>query len=198
MSSQKGLVQRLERKLEAAVGDAFARMFGGSVVPQEVEAMLRREAADGIRSLSGNHLLAPNEYIISLGVHDYEIVAKEPDLTSDTFAKHLAGYIGEQGWQTYGDVVVRYELSPNLHTGQFRTRGAVNPDVESRPTAGESAPPQSDRAFNAEPGVRPMTDNSSYRGGQGQGRPGDDYYDDRYGRPAGRAAWRPGGPRLPR
>jgi len=26
-----------------------------------------------------------------------------------------------------------------------------------------------------------MTENSSYRGGQGQGRPGDDYYDDRYG-----------------
>lgn len=28
-----------------------------------------------------------------------------------------------------------------------------------------------------------MTDNPNYRGGQGQGRPGDDYYDDRYGHP---------------
>ena len=28
-----------------------------------------------------------------------------------------------------------------------------------------------------------MTDNPSYRGGQGQGRPGDEYYDDRYARP---------------
>ena len=27
-----------------------------------------------------------------------------------------------------------------------------------------------------------MTDNPSYRGGQGQGRPGDEYYDERYGR----------------
>lgn len=182
MNSHKGLVQRIERKLEATVGDAFARVFGGSIVPQEVEAMLRREAADAVRSLQGNLLLAPNEYIITLGVHDYEKLGADPDLTSDAFAKHLAGYISEQGWQTYGDVVVRFERSPNLHTGQFRARGAVNPDVDPRPTVSDSAPPQSDHAFSAEPGVPPMTENSSYRGGQGQGRPSDEYYEDHYAR----------------
>ena len=178
MSSQRGLVQRIERKLEVSVGDAFARVFGGPIVPQEVEAMLRREAAEGIRPIAGDRLLAPNEYIITLGMHDYQKVGADPDLTSDAFAKHLAEYIGEQGWQTYGDVVIRIEQSANLHTGQFRTRGAVNPDVEPRPTAGELAPPQSDHAFSAEPGVPAMSENSSYGGGQGQGRPGDDYYDD--------------------
>ena len=183
MGSQKGLVQRIERKLEVSVGDAFARVFGGSIVPQELEAMLRREAGEGIRPVAGNHLLAPNEYIITLGMHDYQKVGADPDLTSDAFAKHLARYIGEQGWQTYGDVVIRFEQSANLHTGQFRTRGAVNPDVEPRPTAGELAPPQSDRAFSAEPGVPAMSENSSYGGGQGQGRPGDDYYDDPYAHP---------------
>ncbi len=145
--------------------------------------MLRREAGEGIRPVAGNHLLAPNEYIITLGMHDYQEVGADPDLTSDAFAKHLAGYIGEQGWQTYGDVVVRFERSANLHTGQFRTRGAVNPDVEPRRTAGELAPPQSDHAFSAEPGVPAMTDNSSYRGGPGHGRPGDDSYDDPYAHP---------------
>ncbi|UMB69825.1 DUF3662 and FHA domain-containing protein [Mycobacterium paraterrae] len=183
MSSQRGLVQRIERKLEASVGDAVARVFGGSVVSQEIEAMLRRESGEGIRPVAGNRLLAPNEYIITLGMHDYQKVSADPDLTSDAFAKHLARYIGEQGWQTYGDVVVRFEQSANLHTGQFRTRGAVNPDVEPRPSAGEHIPPQSDHAFNAEPGVPAMTENSSYGGGQGHGRPGDDYYDDPYARP---------------
>jgi hypothetical protein len=66
MGSQKGLVQRIERKLDATVEDAFARVFGGSIVPQELEAMLRREAAEGIHPLQGNRLLAPNEYIITL------------------------------------------------------------------------------------------------------------------------------------
>lgn len=182
MGSQRGLVQRIERKLESTLGDAFARVFGGSIVPQEVEALLRREAADGVRSLQGNRLLAPNEYIITLSVHDFEKLGGDPELTSSAFARYLAAYIQEQGWQTYGEVVVRFERSSNLHTGQFRARGTVNPDVEPRPTATDSARPQSNDAFGAEPGVRPMTDNPGYRGGQGQGRP-DEYYDDRYPRP---------------
>ncbi|MGA8330867.1 MAG: DUF3662 and FHA domain-containing protein [Mycobacterium sp.] len=199
MGSQKGLVRRIERRLEVTVGDAFARVFGGSIVPQELEAMLRREAGEGIRPVAGNHFLAPNEYIITLGMHDYQKVGADPDLTSDAFAKHLAGYIGEQGWQTYGDVVVRFEQSANLHTGQFRTRGAVNPDVEPRRTAGGLAPPQSDHAFSAEPGVRAMTENSSYRGGPGQGRSGDDSYEDPYAPPQDdpHAAPEPRGPYPP-
>ena len=37
-----GIAQRFERKLQAAIGDAFARVFGGGVVPQEVEAALHQ------------------------------------------------------------------------------------------------------------------------------------------------------------
>lgn len=184
-----GLVERFDRKLESTVGDAFARVFGGSIVPQEVEGMLRREAADGVRSTRGGRLLAPNDYVIKLSRNDYDKVSADPDLTADTFAKHLGGYIGEQGWQTYGDVVVRFEQSPHLHTGQVRAHGVVNPDATAagEPEASSEPPaaPQPDRA-TAEPGVPPMSDNPSHRGGQEQGRPGpqpsDDYYDDRYGR----------------
>ena len=141
MSSHKGLAQRIERRLESSVGNAFARVFGGSIVPQEVEALLRREAEYGVRALQGNHLLAPNEYIITLGVSDFEKVGDDQDLKSSAFAKYLADYIHEQGWQTYGEVVVRFEQSANLHTGQFRARGAVNPDVETRPTVDDPARP---------------------------------------------------------
>ncbi|CAJ1494384.1 DUF3662 and FHA domain-containing protein [[Mycobacterium] burgundiense] len=182
-----GLVERFDRKLESTVGDAFARVFGGAVVPEEVEGMLRRAAADGVRALQGGRLLAPNEYVITLSAPDHRKVLADPDITSDTFAKHLGGYIGEQGWQTYGDVVVRFEQSPSLHSGQVRARGVVNPDATvggaDIPEPAPPAAPQSDRASNAEPGVPPMSDNPSHRGGPGQGRPGDEYYDDRYGRP---------------
>ncbi|CAG7340318.1 DUF3662 domain-containing protein [Mycobacterium avium subsp. paratuberculosis] len=183
MSSQRGLVARIERKLEATVDNAFARVFGGPIVPQEVEALLCREARDGVQKLHGNRLLAPNEYIITLGMHDFEKVSADPDLTSSAFARYLADYIHEQGWQTYGEVVVRFEQSSSLRTGQYRACGAVNPDVQPRPTVDDPVRPQSNNAFGEERGVAPMTDNSSYRGAQGPGRPGDEYYDERYGRP---------------
>ncbi len=93
-------------------GDALARIFGSSIVPQEVEALLRREAADGIQSLQKSPL-APNEYIITLGVHDFEKLGADPELKSAGFARDL-DYIKNR-WQTYGDVVVRFEQSSNLH-----------------------------------------------------------------------------------
>src|ERR1700742_209147 len=157
MSSQRGLCARIERKLEASVDNAFARVFGGSIVPQEVEALLRREARDGVQRLQGNRFLAPNEYIITLGMHDFEKVGADPDLRSDAFARYLADYIHEQGWQTYGEVVVRFEQS-NLRTGQYRARGAVNPDVQPRPTVNDPVRPQSNNAFGEERGVAPITD----------------------------------------
>ena len=176
-----GLVERIERKLEVTVGDAFARVFGGSIVPQEVEAALRREADNGVESLAGGQLLAPNYYIITLSATDHEKALADRDLTSDAFAKHLEVYIRDHGWQTYGEVVVDFEQSPKLHTGQFRAHGTVNPDVRPRSSPRPPAPPPQDHTLNAEPGVPLMTDNPSYRG-QGPGRPADEYYDDRYGR----------------
>jgi Protein of unknown function (DUF3662)/FHA domain len=178
MGGDMGIVERIERKLEVTVGDVFARVFGGAIMPQEVEAALRREAEDGVQTLEGGRQLAPNEYFITLSAPDYEKAMADRDVTSDTFAKHLEGYIGDQGWQTYGEVVVTFEQSPKLHSGQFRARGAVNPDVppRSRPR------PHPDQALNAEPGVPLMTDNPSYRGGEGPARPADEYYDERYGR----------------
>jgi hypothetical protein len=186
-----GLVDRFERKLEDSVGNAVARVFGGSVVPQELEAALRREAQTEARELHGGHILAPNDYVITLSVPDYRRVSADPDITSTTFAKHLEGYVHEQGWQTYGQVVVAFEQSPDLHTGQFRARGSVNPDVDPDPET--PAPPPRELSSNAEPGVAAMTDNP-YRGGPGQGRPEGDYYrpeDDRYNRPEDQRGYPP-------
>ena len=53
IGNPEGPGQRIERKLENTVGDAFARVFGGSIVPEEVEAALLREASDGVHTLQG-------------------------------------------------------------------------------------------------------------------------------------------------
>ncbi|HCA51790.1 MAG TPA: hypothetical protein DEP24_01905 [Mycobacterium sp.] len=182
MGNQRGLVQRIERRLEIGVGDAFARVFGGSVVPQEVEALLRREAHDGVQILPGDRFLVPNDYVVTLSLSDFRKINTDRELTADAFARHLAGYIHEQGWQTYGEVVLRFEQSEGLHTGQYRARAVVNPDVGLRPPGGPSAPAVPNHANSAERGVPAMTDNQD-RGGQSQGRPGEEYYGDQYGRP---------------
>ena len=89
--------------------------------------------------------MAPNSYVITLSGSDFAKVNADPDLTADTFAATLGGYIREQGWQTYGEVVVRFEQSPNLHTGQYRARGVVNPDVH--PNRPQPHPPHHNRTM---------------------------------------------------
>jgi len=184
VSDQRGPLSRLERALEGAVSDLFARVLGGSIIPTELEALLCREASDGTRRLAGDRMLAPNEYVITLSDPDYQKLSADRELTTQSFARHLAGYIADHGWQTYGEVVVRLEPSEGLRTGQYRARAVVNPDAspaaDPRPASAAAQPGQSNNAHLAESGARPMTDN--YPGGQGQGRPDDDYYDE-YGRP---------------
>src|SRR5690606_24874193 len=157
-----GIVSRFERRLQGAVGDVFARVFGGSVVPQEVEAALQREAADNVQDVGGGHLLAPNSYVITISPADHQQLDADHDLTTRAFAKHLQDYIRDQGWQTYGEVHVAFEASPTLHTGQFRVSGRVDPDVGRRGSPAPNPEPTPQRIAHPHPGAGPMTQNSGY------------------------------------
>ncbi|MFD4294817.1 FhaA domain-containing protein [Rhodococcus sp. NPDC058532] len=154
-----GIVQRFERKLQGAVGDGLARVFGGGVVPQEVESALQREAVDGLQRLDGGHTLAPNSYVITINESDHEELSSDRELTVRAFSRHLEDFIRDQGWQTYGPVSVRFEASPTLHTGQFRTSGAVDPDVGTTP------PPRPNRQVALPPAnARPSAPKNSGAG----------------------------------
>lgn len=158
-----GIVSRFERRLQGAVGDAFARVFGGHVVPQEVEAALQQAAADGVRELDGGHLLAPNSYMITINEADHAQLAVDHDLTVHAFEKHLADYIRDQGWQTCGEINVHFDASATLHTGQFRTSGTVDPDIGRRPSPPSVEPYRPEPSANPEPGAgSTMTQNSGY------------------------------------
>ena len=49
-----------------------------------------------------------------------------------TLSASVAEQLADQGWDTYGEVVVFLERSDALHTGQFRTRSTVDPDASRR------------------------------------------------------------------
>ncbi|WP_182358680.1 DUF3662 and FHA domain-containing protein [Tomitella gaofuii] len=149
-----GFVQRFERRLEGAVDDAFARVFGGKIMPAEVEAALRREASDGLR-MQGDQPVVPNHYVLTVSDSDEQNLTADAELTLRSFATHLAGFIDEQGWQTYGDVSVELQSSPNLHTGQFRAQSSINPDagfsVSSDPVPGQAPQRRADSAQRPQP-----------------------------------------------
>lgn len=123
-----GIVEKFERTLQGAVGDAFARLFGGKVVAAEVEAQLRKQAETSVRAVDG-HLLASNSYTITLAGSDYESFTEDEALAVKTFSRHLSDHITEQGWETYGPVTVTFVERNDLHTGQMRIDGIVDPNA---------------------------------------------------------------------
>ncbi|WP_433290763.1 DUF3662 and FHA domain-containing protein [Pseudonocardia sp. CA-142604] len=127
-----GRVDRFERRLQGLVGDAFARVFGGSVVPQEVVQALLREAEGHIEELAGGRLLAPNRFTVLLSPSDLDRMAGDRAEIVNSLSASVTEQLADQGWDTYGDVVVFLERSDALHTGQFRTRSSVDPDASRR------------------------------------------------------------------
>ena len=134
-----GKAQRFERRLQGIVGDAFARVFGGSVVPQEVAQALQREADDNARPLAGGRVLAPNRYTVTLGAADHDRLAGDEQRVIRMLKGCIQTHLAQQGWDVYGDVVVALKVSGTLHTGQFRTSSSVDPDASQPRTAGDRA-----------------------------------------------------------
>ena len=176
-----GLLDKIERKLESAVDGGFARVFGGEVAPQEIENGLQREAEASAEDLGDGATLVANSYVVGLSESDLAHVSTEYELNRKIFSRHLGDFIRDNGWQTYGPVVVEFEQVPTLHTGQFRTHGAVNPDAAPRPVA---APPAAPQPESPNRGATDMTNPPNDQGGQyPQGGYGQQGYD-QYGQPA--------------
>ncbi|RSN58818.1 DUF2662 domain-containing protein [Amycolatopsis sp. WAC 04182] len=185
-----GRVERFDRRLENLVGNTFARMFGGNVVTQEVAVALERESEENVRELAGGRQLAPNHYIVSLGQADHERMAGDERRVTTVLAEAVKEHLAEHGWDTYGDVVVSLERNEALHTGQFKTRSSVDPDVKPHGAEGSprSARPSNagDPAMSQPPGYGqydqgdPYGQQGQYGYGQqaGQQQPG---YDQGYG-----------------
>ena len=164
-----GRAERFDRRLENLVGNTFARMFGGNVVTQEVAVALERESEENVRELAGGRQLAPNHYIVSLGEADHERMAGDELRVTQVLAQAVTEHLAEQGWDTYGDVVVSLERNEALHTGQFKTRSSVDPDA--RPGAGSPRPARpsnaGDPAMSQPPGYGQYDQGDPY-GQQGQ------------------------------
>jgi hypothetical protein len=120
-----GVLQRFERRLEGMVGLAFARVFKGKVHPAEIAHALQREADEQRSVLSGGRVLAPDLYVVTLGPVDHDNLAEWSDQLAAELADMVTEHIHAEGYQTFGDVVVRLDRDEELRTGVFEVAGHV-------------------------------------------------------------------------
>jgi hypothetical protein len=74
--------------------------------------------------------LAPNRFAVQLSPLDLDRMAGgDAERLVRMLSGSLSAQLADQGWDVFGEVVVFLERSEALHTGQFRTRSAVDPDA---------------------------------------------------------------------
>ena len=120
-----GVFDRVERKLENAVGGAFARAFKGDVQPVEITARLQRELDSEAKLLTRDRKLVPNEFRIGLSQHDYDRLTPYSKTLNSEIIPQLTTYAGEKGYIFNGPVAVEYALEAGLPIGRFNVTSAA-------------------------------------------------------------------------
>ncbi|MEO5833968.1 MAG: FhaA domain-containing protein [Nakamurella sp.] len=145
-----GIIQSFERRLQGAVGNTFARLFGGSVHPSEVITALQDEANNRLTQDHGR-TVAPNHFKVRLGPTDRKGIGEDEKRVATALSDTIREYLAEQGYDTFGDVEVELEEAPSLHTGQFRVSSLVDPDAGPR----RPSPPSGGRPVTSPSDPRP-------------------------------------------
>ena len=123
---------KLDSSLQRGLDNSMAALFGGKVVPEEIEELVKQEAQDSLVVTDRDEYVAPNVYAVGVSSKDLENLSRNRDLPAD-LADQLMRYVRNKQWFLDGPAVVRIAEESGLRTGQLRVSSYIDtmPDVVS-------------------------------------------------------------------
>lgn len=123
---------KLDSSMQRSMDNTMAAVFGGKVVPPEIEELIKQEAQDSVVVTDLDEYVAPNVYAVGVSSKDLENLSQQKDLPVD-LAEQLMRFVRNQGWYLDGPAVVRIAEESGLRTGQLRVSSYIDtvPDVAS-------------------------------------------------------------------
>lgn len=141
-----GKFRKLDSALQRGLDNSFARVFGGEVVPTEIDEMLKQQAEDSVMVDSEGNRLAPSFFIVSISQRDYDSLKEShPTLVRDLSAR-LGRFIRNEGWTTNNQVTVDLRVEEDLHTGQLKADSRFKIPESYSPAEDENAGADDDAA----------------------------------------------------
>lgn len=161
-----GVFDKLERGLERAVKQPFARIFKAEVQPVEIASAMRKAMDDRAAVLGPGRTMVPNVFTIELAETDYERLSSYDRALTDELVAAAEDHADAQRYVSPGPFEVRLLSGDDLETGIFRVRPAAK-DGRARDDRDEHAAPARPRRERPAP-PRPAP----------AGRDDDDHHDE--------------------
>lgn len=120
-----GVFDRLERGLERAVKQPFARVFKAEVQPVEIASAMRKSMDDRAAVLGPGRTMVPNVFTVELAESDYERLDSYDRTLTDELVAAAEDHADAQRYVAPGPFEVRLTPGEDLETGIFRVRPAA-------------------------------------------------------------------------
>lgn len=127
-----GVFDRLERGLERAVKQPFARIFKAEVQPVEIASAMRGAMDDRAAVLGPGRTMVPNVFTIELAGSDYERLSSYASALTDELVAAAEDHADAQRYVAPGPFEVRLSSGKDLETGIFRVRPAAKDGRRAR------------------------------------------------------------------
>ena len=110
-----GRIAKLDSAMQRGLDNGMALVFGGRVVPAEIEELLKQEASDNaVRTYEGE-LECPNLFTLSVSDKDFANLTENYGDLPSTLAGQLQRFFRNSGWATQGPVCVQVKADKDLH-----------------------------------------------------------------------------------
>lgn len=137
-----GRFRKLDSSLQRGLDNGFARVFGGEVVPAEIDELLKQEVEDALMEDNSGALYAPSTYAVHLAARDHDsLVSQRPDLDHE-LRDRLNRFIRNEGWTTSAPVTVDLIRDDSMHTGQLKCRSGFTPTPQGQPAPAQQSSPE--------------------------------------------------------
>lgn len=135
-----GRFRKLDSSLQRGLDNGFARVFGGEVVPAEIDELLKQEVEDTLMEDHTGTVYAPSSYRVHVSEHDHAaLLEKRPDLANELRGR-LQRFIRNEGWDSHHPVAVEIVKDDGLHTGQLKARSSFEKTEQPEPHWPRSEP----------------------------------------------------------
>ncbi|MDK8870045.1 DUF3662 and FHA domain-containing protein [Corynebacterium macclintockiae] len=115
-----GRIKKLDNSLQRGLDNGFARVFGGEVVPTEIDEVLKQYAEESVMTDAQGQRLAPSYFQVLVSTRDYASLTESRPRLAEEMGDRLSRFIRNQGWRTNEPVKVNLSAHDGLHSGQMR------------------------------------------------------------------------------